>query len=76
MLIILADVIVFLESFHGCAYDGGHIVVPVIGKATAENHILFLVCKLSVVVSEGLVALVVDGIVWFHPGGEFCGIFL
>ncbi len=42
-----------------------HVVVPVLGQAAAENHVLLCFCQFGVSFVELLIALVVDGVVSF-----------
>ena len=53
-------------KFQDFLYDWGHVVVTILGEAAAEDDVGLLSGELAVLVGEGVVAVVVDGVVGFH----------
>ncbi len=60
----------------GLLYDGGHVVVAVLGQAAAEDYVGLLGGKMAVGVGKGVVAGIVYGVVGFHSGLVLGGVFL
>ena len=55
----------FPESQH-LLYDWCHVVVTVFGESATEDDVGFVCGELAVLIGEGVVTIVVDGVIGFH----------
>ena len=53
-------------KFQDFLYDRGHIVVTIFGESATEDDVGLLCGKLAVLVGEGVITIVVDGVIGFH----------
>ena len=63
-----------MEGTYGTLYYGCHVVVFILGKASAEDDIFLLCGKASVLVGKAVVLLVVDWIVRLHARFPLCAV--
>lgn len=55
-----------LKHFYDFLYDGSHVVVLILGKATTEDDVLLLGSFSAILVGECIIGCIVDGVVGLH----------
>lgn len=54
-------------TFQRCCYYLVHIIILIMAKTSAKDHIGFPVCQCFVFLIESIVLLIIDRIIGFHP---------
>ena len=53
-------------KFQDFLYDRCHVVITIFGESATEDDVGLLCGKLAVLVGEGVITIVVDGVIGFH----------